>query len=381
MSPHDGPGQPHQHNHPDTHDHWHWPSDPNVKRINVALQGGGSHGAFTWGVLDKLLEDGRIAIEAISGTSAGAANAIVMAEGLMRGGPELARQRLEQFWKTVSREAAASPIQRTAIDVLLQNWSLDSNPALAAFEMMSRVVSPYQFNPLNINPLEDLLEREIDFGLVQSCDCVNLYISATNVHTGRVKVFTGDEVTAKAVMASACLPYLFQAVEIDDTPYWDGGFMGNPVLFPFFDCCSSSDVLIVQVNPISRPETPKTAREIMDRVNEISFNAPLIKELRHVDFVNRCLQRGELTGLGYRPIFLHRVGGDDIVQFPASTKLNAEWAFLTHLRDIGRAAAAQWLADNFDRIGLEATMDLVPFHEAAAPSSPYSGQDQGQTAK
>ncbi|MGI9426981.1 MAG: patatin-like phospholipase family protein, partial [Hyphomicrobiaceae bacterium] len=194
-------------NHLAEHDeHWHWPDDPSVKRINVALQGGGSHGAFTWGVLDQLLSDRRFAIEAISGTSAGAANAIVVAEGLMRGGPEMARARLKEFWKTISKEAAASPIQRTAVDVLLQNWSLDSNPALAAFEMMSRVVSPYQFNPLNINPLEDLLQREIDFDRVQACDCIKLYISATNVHTGRVKVFTGTEVNARAVMASACLP-------------------------------------------------------------------------------------------------------------------------------------------------------------------------------
>lgn len=357
--------------HKSEHDHWHWPKSPGVKRINIALQGGGSHGAFTWGVLDALLEDGRIAIEAVSGTSAGAANAIVMAEGLTRGGPTMARERLAQFWTTISQEAAASPLQRTAIDVLLKNWSLDSNPALAAFEMMSRVVSPYQFNPLNINPLEDLLEREIDFKRVQECDCTTLYISATNVHTGRVRVFTGPDVTAKAVMASACLPYLFQAVEIDDIPYWDGGFMGNPVLFPFLDCCSSQDVLIVQVNPISRPTTPTTAREIMDRVNEISFNAPLIKELRHVDFINQCLQRGELDGLGYRQIFLHRVGGDDIVQFPASTKLNAEWAFLTHLRDIGRESAKDWLADNFDKLGVEGSMELAPFYEAAQPSSPY----------
>ena len=364
----------HEHHHANhdqhLHDHWHWPDDPAIKRINVALQGGGSHGAFTWGVLDHLLSDGRLAIEAISGTSAGAANAIVMAEGLMRGGPDIARARLKQFWKTVSREAATSPLQRTAFDLILQNWGLDANPALAAFEMMSRVVSPYQFNPLNINPLEDLLNREIDFAEVQACDCVKLFISATDVHSGRVKVFTGPEVTAKAVMASACLPYLFQAVEIDGIPYWDGGFMGNPVLFPFFDCCSAPDVLIVQVNPISRPTTPKTAREIVDRVNEISFNAPLIKEIRHVDFVNRCLQRGELTGLGYREVFLHRVGGEEIVQFPASTKLNAEWAFLKHLRDIGRAAARGWVDQNFDQIGRDSTIEFAAFHEAATPSSP-----------
>ncbi|MGI9409000.1 MAG: patatin-like phospholipase family protein [Hyphomicrobiaceae bacterium] len=356
------------------HEHWHWPDGPGVKRVNIALQGGGSHGAFTWGVLDGLLADGRIAIEAISGTSAGAANAIVLAEGLMRGGPELARERLEQFWRIVSEEASASPIQRTAVDVLLQNWSLDTNPALVAFEMMSRVVSPYQFNPLNINPLGDLLEREIDFDVVRACDCMKLFISATNVHSGQVKVFTGTEVTAEAVMASACLPYLFQAVEIDGIPFWDGGFMGNPVLFPFLDCCSAPDVLIVQVNPIERPTTPKTAREIMDRVNEISFNAPLIKELRHVDFINRCLARGELAGLGFKPLFLHRVGGDDIVQYPASTKLNAEWAFLTHLRDIGRTTVQEWLSEHYDSIGEEGTLDIAPLYEVAEPASPYVWQ-------
>jgi NTE family protein len=360
-----------------SHDHWHWPVDSGMKRINIALQGGGSHGAFTWGVLDGLLDDGRIAIEAISGTSAGAVNAIVMADGLMQGGPEAARRRLRDFWKTISREAAASPIQRTTLDILLKNWSLDTNPALAALEMMSRVVSPYQFNPLNYNPLESLLERQIDFGRVQACDCLKLYISATNVHTGRVKVFTDAEITAKSVMASACLPYLFQAVEIDGTPYWDGGFMGNPVLFPFLDCCSSPDILIVQVNPISREVTPTTAREIMDRVNEISFNAPLVKELRHVDFVNRCLRRGELQGLGYRQVYLHRVGGSEIVQFPASTKLNAEWAFLKHLRDIGRTSVRQWLDENFDRIGVEGTLDVSSFHECATAASPYDPRRVG----
>jgi NTE family protein len=351
---------------------WHWPRDKNTKRLNVALQGGGSHGAFTWGVLDRLLEDGRLAIEAVSGTSAGAVNAVVMAEGLTKGGPELAREKLEDFWHTISDDAFGSPIQRTAVDILLQNWSLDANPALTVMEMMSRVVSPYQFNPLNINPLRDLLQRQVDFDAVQACACMRLFVSATNVNTGRVKVFTGEALSAEAVMASACLPYIFHAVEIDDVPYWDGGFMGNPVLFPFFECCSARDVLIVQVNPISREGTPQSAREIMDRVNEISFNAPLIKELRHVDFINRCLRRGELRGLGYREIFLHRIGGkSELEQYPASTKLNAEWGFLTHLREIGRQACARWLDENFDEIGVRGTLTLAPFHEVAEPATPY----------
>lgn len=350
---------------------WAWPTSKSVKRINVALQGGGSHGAFTWGVLDRLLADERIAIEAISGTSAGAVNAVVVAEGLRLGGPAVARKRLETFWETLSQGAVVSPIQRSMLDVLMSNWSLDANPMLAMFEMMSRVVSPYQFNPLNLNPLKDMLASQVDFAEVQACSCTELYISATNVHSGRVKVFTGEEITADAVMASACLPYIFQAVEIDGIPYWDGGFMGNPVLFPFMECSVSRDILIVQVNPIQREETPKTAREIMDRVNEISFNAPLIKELRHFDFVNRAIRGGDLKGLGYHETLMHRIGGgEEIARYPSSTKLNAEWAFLLQLRDAGQKAADDWLGEHFDAIGEYSTMKIAPFLEFATPAIP-----------
>ena len=348
---------------------WKWPKNSNIKRINLALQGGGSHGAFTWGVLDRLLQEPCIAIEAISGTSAGAVNAVVMAEGLVGGGPESARERLRTFWESISRGAASSPIQRSMYDILMSNWSLDANPMLTMFEMMSRVVSPYQFNPLNLNPLKELLADQVSFTEVQSCQCIDLYISATNVQTGRVRVFTENEITADVVMASACLPYLFQAVEIDGVPYWDGGFMGNPVLFPMLECSVSRDIVIVQVNPITREETPKTARAIMDRVNEISFNAPLIKELRHLDFINCAIRRGDLKELGYTETHLHRIGGgEELAQYPASTKVNAEWAFLTQLHDAGRAAADRWLAENFDAIGQRSTMMVAPYLEFARPA-------------
>ena len=336
-----------------------WPGGRGHKRINLALQGGGAHGAFTWGVIDRILEDGRLEIEAISGTSAGAMNAVVTAAGLVHGGPEGARADLEHFWRTVSHDSQMSPLQRTLADAMLSSWSLDFNPALTALDMITRVASPYQLNPLNWNPLLDLLNRAVDFDAVRACNCIQLFISATNVHTGRARIFSGHEVDARAVMASACLPHLFQAVEIDGVPYWDGGFMGNPVLSPFFKNCETNDVLLVQVNPVQRGETPKTARDIQDRINEISFNAPLIRELRHVTFINECLRRGELQGLGYREIFLHRIGGcDELVEFTASTKLNAEWAFLTHLRDIGRAAATRWLDGTYDTIGEATTIDL-----------------------
>ena len=338
------------------------------KRVNVALQGGGAHGAFTWGVLDRLLEDGRIDIEAISGTSAGAMNAVVLVDGYMEHGADGARAALERFWQAVSREGGKSPIQRSPFDVFWGNWSLDHNPAYLYFDVMSRLVSPYQFNPLNINPLRDLLEEEVDFDRVRHCQAVKLFLSATNVHTGRVKVFGTNEVTSDVVLASACLPFIYQAVEIDGVPYWDGGYMGNPVLFPFFYECVSPDVLLVQINPIERAETPRTAREILNRVNEITFNGSLLKELRAVEFVTRLIDTGKLDSDEYTRVYLHLIeGGEAMTPLSSSSKLNAEWAFLTHLRDIGREAADAWLKENFDRVGKESTADLHTLFSGGGP--------------
>ncbi len=342
---------------------WTWPSVLNTRRLSLGLQGGGAHGAFSWGVIDRLLEDGRIEVEAISGTSAGAMNAVVAADGLAEGGPERARENLDRFWRTVSIGALTSPIRRSVFDMLFSSWGLDHNPALMVADMLTRVVSPYQFNPLNFNPLRDLLESTVDFDRVRRSSSIRLFVSATNVQTGHARVFTGPEVTVDTVMASACLPYLFQAVEIDGQSYWDGGYMGNPVLSPFFRC-ESRDVLLVQINPIERHETPKTAREILDRVHEISFNSSLIKELRFLDFVNRSIRRGEHADRGFREMLVHMISG--CVEFESlspSTKLNGEWAFLTHLRDLGRRAAGEWLKTNFDRLGKESTFDLTPFRD------------------
>ena len=329
------------------------------KMVNVALQGGGAHGAFTWGVLDRLLEDGRIGLEAISGTSAGAMNAVVVADGIMKGGPDGARQALEDFWQAVSREGAKSPIQRSLANMFTGDWNLDTSPGYLFFDNLSRMVSPYELNPLNYNPLQDLLEAQIDFDRVTTCDKLKLFVSATNVHNGRVKVFTCGEITADVVMASACLPLMFQAVEIDGVPYWDGGFIGNPALFPFFNSCASNDVVLVQINPIERKTTPRTAREILNRVNEIAFNSSLLKELRAIEFVARLIDEGKLDPSDYSQVLLHRIEpGEEMLALSASSKLNAEWAFLIHLRDIGRAAASCWLEESFDRIGKESSVDI-----------------------
>jgi len=330
-----------------------------LKSVNLALQGGGSHGAFTWGVLDRLLEDGRLGIEAISGTSAGAMNAVVLADGYMEGGPEGARQALHNFWAAISHSATASPIQRSPINVFMGDWSLDNSPAYLLLDLMSRLASPYDLNPLNLNPLKDLIEAQVDFDCIRDCECIKLFVSATNVHSGRVKVFTCKDITPDAVMASACLPHLFQAVEIDGVPYWDGGYIGNPVLFPFFDSCASNDLILVQINPIERTATPTTAREILDRVNEITFNSSLMKEFRAIDFVGRLINGGKLDPQHYRQIFLHRIHAEEeILSLSASSKVNAEWLFLTHLRDIGRDAMRHWLDRHYSSIGSKSTVDI-----------------------
>ncbi len=330
-----------------------------IKTVNLALQGGGAHGAFTWGVLDKILQDGRIKIEAISGTSAGAMNAVIIADGLKRNGYEGAREKLHEFWQEVSKANQLSPIQRSPLDVFMGNWSLDTSPTYLFFDLMNQLASPYQTNPLNINPLKEILNRVVDFELIRCCSDVKLFISATNVETGRVRVFDHKNLTCDMVMASACLPFIFQAVEIDDIPYWDGGYMGNPVLFPFYHHSHSNDILIVQINPIERKGAPKTAREILDRVNEITFNGSLLKELRSIDFVRRLIEDGHIEQKEYKKIRVHIIESQEqLNDLGASSKINAEWAFLKHLHGIGYDAATQWLEDNYDHVGEKSTVDL-----------------------
>jgi NTE family protein len=331
----------------------------NRKSLNLALQGGGAHGAFTWGVLDRILEDERIAIEGISGTSAGAMNAVVLAGGFGKDGSEGARAALEAFWQAVSEAASKSPIQRSPLDMVLGRWTLDTAPGLLVMDILSRVMSPYTFNPLNINPLKDLIEEQVDFEAVRGCGSIKLFVAATNVHSGKVRVFKSPEIDADVVMASACLPYIYQAVEIGGVPYWDGGYMGNPVIFPLIYNTDSRDVLLVQINPIERQSTPRSPREIYNRINEITFNSSLLRELRAIEFAARLIEQEKLDEKRYKKVLLHRIGGgDELEHLSASSKLNTEWAFLTHLRDIGRKTAGNWLETHFDAIGRSGTVDL-----------------------
>lgn len=341
------------------------------KSVNLALQGGGSHGAFTWGVLDRMFEEDRLWIEGISGTSAGAMNAVVATQGMYHGRANGAREALENFWRAVSRAGQGSPIQRTPFDIMMGSWSLDMSPGYLMMDMMSRMASPYELNPMGMNPLRDLVRDFIDFDIVAKCVDMGLYISATNVETGRARVFHREEVTLDVVMASACLPSMFKAVEIDGVPYWDGGYMGNPVLFPFIDHSPSSDIVIVQINPLRRPGTPRRARDIQNRINEITFNASLLRDLRTIDLIHRLMDDGALSTEKYRRMNMHMIDGcDDMLALDASSKVNSEWTFLVHLRDLGRAHANRWLEANFDKIEKESTLDLgALFGDFGEPSS------------
>lgn len=335
-----------------------------AKKINLALQGGGAHGAFTWGVLDRLLEDGRIEIDGISGTSAGAMNAVALADGFFRDGPDGARESLQNFWAAVAKAARGSPVRRSPFDILAGNWSLDNSPGLLLLDMLSRIASPYDLNPLNINPLKDLLERQIDFACVRNCRKIELFLAATSVRTGKVKVFRTPDITVDVVMASACLPHMYQAVEIDGQAYWDGGYMGNPVLHPLIYDTACRDIVLVQINPIERKDVPRTAREIFNRVNEISFNSTLLRELRAIEFVSRLIDDNRLDTKKYKRVLLHRIGGDGaLADLSASSKLNAEWEFLTHLRDLGRDAAAAWLDEHYAALGTRGTVNLREMFE------------------
>jgi NTE family protein len=334
-----------------------------TKHINLALQGGGAHGAFTWGVLEHLLSEPRLEVEGVSGTSAGAINAVMFADGLVRGGRTEAQKRLADFWRAASSTGNLPSVQRAVMERLLSFTPLEGTPVQAWFDAVSRYFSPYDVNPLNINPLKDLIERFVDFEALRACSDLQIFISATNVQTGRVRIFPRAKITADAVMASACLPLLFRAVEIDGVPYWDGGYLGNPVIFPFFGSTKTEDVLVVQINPLVRQATPTSASEIMNRINEITFNSSLIGEYRAIEFVARLIDQGRLPrGTRpdeYRRINVHRIVLDRFgTHFDAFSKLSTDYDFFEMLRVSGRRAARRFLDAHFDDIGVKGTVDL-----------------------
>ena len=337
--------------------------EPGRKRINLALQGGGAHGAFTWGVLDHILEDGRLEIDGITGASAGAVNAVMLADGLARGGREEARKRLGEFWRAASLGGDLPDLQRKVVDRLFSFMPLEDTPMGAWFKAVSRYLSPYDINPLNINPLKDLIARFVDFDALRKAGSPQIFISATNVHTGRLRIFSREAITADTVAASDCLPLLFRAVEIDGVPYWDGGYLGNPPIFPLFANTTTEDVLLVQINPLVRHTTPTSSSEIMSRLNEITFNSPLMGELRAIEFVGRLIDQGRLprgSGAGrYRRINMHRIALNGSAKtLNSESRLNTDYEFFEMLRNNGRRAARRFLDAHFNDIGERGTVDL-----------------------
>ena len=325
--------------------------------VDLALQGGGAHGAFTWGVLDRLLEEPWLQIDGISGTSAGAMNAAVLADGHAAGGPDGARAALAAFWRKVSQAARLSPLRRTPLDVLLGRWTLDHSPAFVAMDLASRLFSPYDLNPGGANPLRDILAESIDFDRLARAP-IKVFVTATNVHTGRGRVFRNSDIGPDVMLASACLPTMFQAVEIDGEPYWDGGYSGNPTITPLVRECTSTDTILVQINPVERSGTPRSARDILNRLNEVSFNSVLLKELRMIALLRQVANAGDCEGARWAAMRVHRIASEAMKELGYSSKLNAEWEFLCMLRDEGRRAAEAFLADHGDALGRRSSLDL-----------------------
>ena len=334
-----------------------------IHKVNLALQGGGSHGAFTWGVLDRLLEEESLEITGISGTSAGAMNAIALADGLSRGGRKAGRDALSALWEAVGRMPGLARLCYPFGSG--ERFDLDSSPIYPFFDLLSRTWSPYQLNPLNYHPVRALLAESIDFERLRHNDTLRVFLCATNVRTGRRKVFSNAELSVDAVLASACLPLSFQAVEIDGQAYWDGGYSGNPAIAPLFKETPVDDVIIIGVNPLTRPELPKTAGEIIDRINEITFSTALFLELEAVKYVLALPGRDhDDHPLKDRHPRLHEIHAEELREFGASSKLNNELRFLRHLHAIGRRTAAVWIDAHLDAVGKDSTLEAT----LAAPS-------------
>ncbi len=328
------------------------------KFIALALQGGGAHGAFTWGVLDRLLEVEEIVAEGICGTSAGAVNAVTLAYGLHMGGPEKAKELLEKLWMKIANQGSYL-FKPSPWDQAFHFGDIHNSPGYQFFNSLSQSLSPYQLNPFNYNPLKDILNELIDFEELKRYNTKKLFICATNVKTNRAKVFHNEEISVDAVLASACLPFLFQAVEIDGESYWDGGYMGNPPMAPLIAETTTHDVVLVKINSINIRKVPTSARDIAERVNEISFNSSLISEMQMVHYRNELIRKGVKLPEQNREMFVHCISGyDSLDHLSYSSKMNTSWDFLLHLKAEGRKTADQWLDNEYDAVGLRSTFDV-----------------------
>lgn len=331
-----------------------------TKKIDLALQGGGAHGAYSWGIIDRLLDDERIEIEGICGTSAGAMNGVCTIYGLNKGGRNMAKHLLVKFWHKISEAGKLSGLQPTWFDKIVSKGNMDYSPTYKFFSMTTENLAPSQFNPLGFNPLEKILNELIDFNELHKFDPPKLFVCATNVRTCEPRIFGPKEISAKAILASACLPYLYKAVEIDGEYYWDGGYMGNPPLEPLIEHTEDADdILLVQINPIKIKNVPSNIEEIKDRVNEISFNSALMHELKHIQFKQDLIAKGIKIDDKAQKVHIHHISADaHLGELNLSSKLNTSWDFLMHIKELGYKAADAWLLENFNKIGKESTFRI-----------------------
>lgn len=327
-----------------------------TRSISLALQGGGAHAAFTWGVIDQILMDGRLKIEAVSATSSGAILAAVMVQGLMDGGNEGAREALLTFWRKVSIASSLMPLQMKVVDKFLGHVGIDLSPSSMALDYITKIFSPYQFNLFDLNPLRGIVEEMVDFDRLNKKPSTWLYINATNARTGKSRIFEPGNLSLDAVMASSCLPFIFKTVEVDGEPYWDGSFSGCPSLTPLVNHNEPGDIVLVQIHPSFVDETPTTAADILDRATEISFHSVLLHEMKTIELYNGMIASGALK---QNPVFLHRIEAQDMLtSLGRASKLKADWDFLIHLHDIGVQSATDWLASNFNQLGKSSSLDI-----------------------
>jgi NTE family protein len=331
-----------------------------TKKIDLALQGGGSHGAYTWGVIDRLLDDERIDIDGVCGTSAGAMNGVCAVYGLKKGGRGMAKHLLVKFWHKISEAGKLSMLQPTWIDKVMSPGNMDYSPTYKLFSMAAETMSPKQFNPLAINPLEKILKEVIDFDELHKLNPPKLFVCATNVKTCEARVFGNNEITVKSILASACLPYLYDAVEIDGEHYWDGGYMGNPPLQVLIDnTTDTDDILLIQINPKNITKVPTQIEDIKDRVNEISFNSSLMLEIKMLQFQQELVKKGITLDGKLKATYLHNISADtNLGELNLSSKLNTSWDFLMYLKNLGYKACDEWLVVNYDKLGKESTFKI-----------------------
>lgn len=349
-----------------------------MKKVNLALQGGGSHGAYTWGVLDRLLEEKDLVIEGISGTSAGAMNAAMLVNGYAKDGRDGAKKCMEKFWRRISEVSTLSPLHKSPFERMLTGWNMDMSPAYHWLDLISRLYSPYELNPLNLNPMKVVLDEILEPDTLNSCSIIKLFITATHVASGQARVFQCHEINTDVLLASSCIPFLFQAVEVGGQHYWDGGYMGNPAIWPIIYNCDSQEVILVQINPIHDVQLPRTANEIINRLNEISFNSSLIAEMRAINFVSRLVKDGTLDPKRYKDMHIHLIySADHMKHLNASSKLNTEWDFFLFLKNIGRKTADEWIKAHWKDIGKASTVDI----QDKFLRGPGKQPDQGELAE